>query len=61
MIQRILKTAEKAVEASVYGSLKVVEHVVGTNVEPSTEAPQPDDQPEIPDDQQHGGGSGQNP
>jgi hypothetical protein len=61
MIQRIVKTAEKAVEASVRGSLKVVEHLVGTKEEPPIEEPQPDDQPDIPDDQQHGGGSGQNP
>jgi len=50
MIHSILRTAEKAVEASLHVSLKVVEHVAGTNQEPSTEEPRPDDQPEIRDD-----------
>lgn len=61
MLHTIIKTAEKAVSPSVQGSLKIVELMVGKEEAPPTAEPRPDDQPDIPDDSIHGGGSGQNP
>ena len=61
MLHTIIKAAEKAVSASVHGSLKFVELVAGNKEESPAAEPRPDDQPDIPDDSIHGGGSGQNP
>ena len=61
MLHTIIKTAEKAVSASVHSSLKFVELVVRDKEVPPAAEPRPDDQPDIPDNSIHGGGSGQNP